>query len=52
MSFILRALRIYNPNFLNKEFEHIKKLFFKLQYPESFIYRAKLKVINIHKRTS
>ena len=40
------------PQYLNEEFEHIHNSFFKRQYPESFIHRAKSKAINIHKRTS
>ena len=51
IGFFLRILRICSPNFQKEEFEHIKDSFSEIQYPESFIHRAKSKVINIHKHT-
>ena len=52
ITFFLRALRICSPNFLNKDIEHFKISFSKLQYPESFIHSAKSTAINLHKFTS
>jgi len=50
IGFYLRALRICTKKFLDEEFEFIDNSFTQLQYPQSFIQRARKKAIKIHNR--